>query len=94
LTCACMCVQGAAEALEAFPAVNGCIEGDNILYRDYVDISIAVGTPKGLVVPVLRGVDQMVRFWETGRARWADAKSSLGDVKSSLGDAKSSLGVC
>jgi 2-oxoglutarate dehydrogenase E2 component (dihydrolipoamide succinyltransferase) len=52
-------VKGAAEALEAFPAVNGVIEGDNILYRDYVDVSIAVGTPKGLVVPVLRSVDQM-----------------------------------
>ena len=52
-------VKGAAEALEAYPAVNGVIEGDNILYRDYVDVSIAVGTPKGLVVPVLRSVDQM-----------------------------------
>lgn len=35
------------------------IEGENILYRDYCDISIAVGTPKGLVVPVLRSVDKM-----------------------------------
>lgn len=61
MCCAWRCLpsQGAAEALEQFPAVNGVIEGENILYRDYCDISIAVGTPKGLVVPVLRSVDKM-----------------------------------
>lgn len=41
------------------PAVNAVIDGDDIVYRDYKDISIAVATPKGLVVPVLRNADQM-----------------------------------
>ena len=41
------------------PAVNAVIDGDDIVYRDYVDISIAVATPKGLVVPVLRDCDKM-----------------------------------
>jgi len=50
-------VKAAAVALAEVPAVNGVIEGDEIVYRDYVDISIAVATPKGLVVPVLRGAD-------------------------------------
>jgi 2-oxoglutarate dehydrogenase E2 component (dihydrolipoamide succinyltransferase) len=52
-------VRAAASALEAFPAVNGVIDEDEIIYRDYVDISIAVATPKGLVVPVLRDVQNM-----------------------------------
>lgn len=52
-------VKGAVTALQNQPVVNAVIDGDDIIYRDYVDISIAVGTPKGLVVPVLRNVDQM-----------------------------------
>jgi len=39
--------------------VNAVIDGDEILYRDYVDISVAVSTPTGLVTPVLRGVEKM-----------------------------------
>ena len=39
--------------------MNGVIDGDEIIYRDYTDISIAVATPKGLVVPVLRNVDSL-----------------------------------
>ncbi|KDD74747.1 2-oxoacid dehydrogenases acyltransferase [Helicosporidium sp. ATCC 50920] len=50
-------VKAAANALKAVPAVNGVIDGDDILYRDYCDISVAVSTPKGLVVPVLRNAD-------------------------------------
>ncbi|KAG1673846.1 hypothetical protein FOA52_012871 [Chlamydomonas sp. UWO 241] len=50
-------IKASAIALAEVPAVNGVIEGDEIIYRDYVDISIAVATPKGLVVPVLRGAD-------------------------------------
>ncbi|KAL3035881.1 hypothetical protein AAZX31_02G275200 [Glycine max] len=41
------------------PIVNAVIDGDDIIYRDYIDISIAVGTPKGLVVPVIRNADTM-----------------------------------
>ncbi|KAJ4828713.1 hypothetical protein Tsubulata_038331 [Turnera subulata] len=52
-------VKGAITALQNQPVVNAVIDGDDIIYRDYVDISIAVGTPKGLVVPVLRGAEKM-----------------------------------
>lgn len=52
-------VKAAADALEAVPAVNAVIDGSEIVYRDYTDISIAVATPKGLVVPVLRNADAL-----------------------------------
>ncbi|KAL0302597.1 UNVERIFIED_CONTAM: 2-oxoglutarate dehydrogenase complex 2, mitochondrial [Sesamum angustifolium] len=52
-------VKAAISALERQPIVNAVIDGDDIIYRDYVDISIAVGTPKGLVVPVLRNAERM-----------------------------------
>ena len=40
------------QAIKEQPAINAVIDGDEIVYRDYVDISIAVSSPKGLVVPV------------------------------------------
>ena len=52
-------ITASVSALKAVPAVNGVIDGDDVVYRDYYDISVAVGTPKGLVVPVLRGCDSM-----------------------------------
>jgi 2-oxoglutarate dehydrogenase E2 component (dihydrolipoamide succinyltransferase) len=52
-------VAAAAVALQENPAVNAVIDDGHIVYRDYVDISIAVSSPTGLVVPVLRGVDKM-----------------------------------
>ncbi|GAB2301070.1 hypothetical protein Dimus_035106 [Dionaea muscipula] len=52
-------VKAAVSALQSQPVVNAVIDGDDIIYRDYVDISIAVGTPKGLVVPVVRGAGKM-----------------------------------
>lgn len=52
-------VKAASLALSEVPAVNAVIDGDEIVYRDYVDVSIAVATPKGLVVPVLRDADQL-----------------------------------
>ncbi|KAJ6329406.1 hypothetical protein OIU77_010979 [Salix suchowensis] len=52
-------VKAAVSALQYQPVVNAVIDGDDIIYRDYIDISIAVGTPKGLVVPVIRNSDQM-----------------------------------
>ncbi|CAA2969138.1 dihydrolipoyllysine-residue succinyltransferase component of 2-oxoglutarate dehydrogenase complex 1 [Olea europaea subsp. europaea] len=52
-------VKAAVSALQNQPIVNAVIDGDDIIYRDYVDISIAVGTPKGLVVPVLRNAGSM-----------------------------------
>merc|ERR1712111_108938 len=52
-------VKASAYALTKQPTVNAVIDGQEILYRDYVDISVAVATPKGLVVPVLRNVGDM-----------------------------------
>jgi len=46
-------------ALKEIPAANASIEGDSIVYRDYVDLSVAVATPKGLVTPVLRNAEAM-----------------------------------
>jgi len=46
-------------ALQEFPAVNGFIDEDEIIYHDYCDISIAVSTPKGLVVPVIKNVESL-----------------------------------
>lgn len=46
-------------ALKEFPAVNASISGDEIIYHDYVDISIAVSTPRGLVVPVIRNAESL-----------------------------------
>lgn len=46
-------------AAKDIPAVNGAIEGDHIVYRDYTDISIAVATPKGLVTPVVRNAESL-----------------------------------
>lgn len=51
--------KAAAYALQDQPVVNAVIEGQEIVYRDYVDISVAVATPKGLVVPVVRNVESM-----------------------------------
>lgn len=46
-------------ALKEFPAVNASIDGDEIVYHDYCDISVAVSTPRGLVVPVVRNVESL-----------------------------------
>lgn len=46
-------------ALKEFPAVNASIEGDEIVYHDYCDVSIAVSTPRGLVVPVMRNAESL-----------------------------------
>src|SRR5690554_1436546 len=52
-------VKAVTEALKRFPAVNASIDGDDIVYHNYFDISIAVSTPRGLVTPVLRDTDKM-----------------------------------
>lgn len=46
-------------ALQEWPAVNARLDGDSLVYHDYVDISIAVSSPKGLVVPVIRNAESM-----------------------------------
>lgn len=57
-------VHAAIHALKEFPAVNAEIHGDDIIYKNYYNIGVAVGTPQGLVVPVLKDADQM-SFAET-----------------------------
>jgi 2-oxoglutarate dehydrogenase E2 component (dihydrolipoamide succinyltransferase) len=52
-------IKAAIIALKEIPAVNGEIYGDEIIYKNFYDIGVAVGTPQGLVVPVLRNADQM-----------------------------------
>jgi 2-oxoglutarate dehydrogenase E2 component (dihydrolipoamide succinyltransferase) len=52
-------VKAVALAAKDVPAVNGSIEGDEIVYHDYLDVSVAVSAPKGLVVPVIRNADRM-----------------------------------
>ncbi len=52
-------VKAAIEALKEYPEVNAEIDGKEIVYKNYYDIGIAVGGPKGLVVPVIRDADQM-----------------------------------
>ncbi|MEP6678391.1 MAG: 2-oxoglutarate dehydrogenase complex dihydrolipoyllysine-residue succinyltransferase, partial [Betaproteobacteria bacterium] len=52
-------VKAAVHALKKFPAVNASIDGNDIVYHGYFDVGIAVGSPRGLVVPILRDADQM-----------------------------------
>ena len=52
-------VKAAVHALKKYPAVNASIDGSDIVYHGYFDIGIAVGSPRGLVVPILRDADQM-----------------------------------
>lgn len=54
-----MFVAAAAKSLQEAPIVNAVIDGDDVVYRDYVDMSVAVSSPNGLVVPVLRDVQHM-----------------------------------
>jgi len=52
-------VKAAVHALKRFPAVNASIDGGDIVYHGYFDIGIAVGSPRGLVVPIIRDADQL-----------------------------------
>jgi 2-oxoglutarate dehydrogenase E2 component (dihydrolipoamide succinyltransferase) len=52
-------VKAAVHALKRFPAVNASIDGTDIVYHGYFDIGVAVGSPRGLVVPILRDADRM-----------------------------------
>lgn len=76
--------KAACIALKEIPAANASIEGDEIVYRDYCDISIAVATPKGLVTPVIRNVESM-NFVEIEQAI-AEAGKKARDGKLTLED--------
>ena len=52
-------VKAAVAALKKFPVVNASVDGNDIVYHGYFDIGIAIGSPRGLVVPILRDADQM-----------------------------------
>jgi 2-oxoglutarate dehydrogenase E2 component (dihydrolipoamide succinyltransferase) len=52
-------VKAAVQALKKFPVVNASVDGNDIVYHGYFDIGIAVGSPRGLVVPILRNADQL-----------------------------------
>ncbi|MDO9093641.1 MAG: 2-oxoglutarate dehydrogenase complex dihydrolipoyllysine-residue succinyltransferase, partial [Rubrivivax sp.] len=78
-------VKAAVAALKKYPIINASVDGNDIVYHGYFDIGIAVGSPRGLVVPVLRNVDQMTfaeiekKIAEFGvKAR--DGKLSLEDL--------------
>ncbi len=64
-------VKATVEALQAFPELNASIEGDDIVYHHYYDISIAVSTERGLVVPVIRDAD---------RKSFADIEKEIADL--------------
>ena len=55
-------VKACIEALKEFPLVNARIDGDDIVYHHFYDIGVAIGSDKGLVVPVLRGADQLKMY--------------------------------
>lgn len=52
-------IKASVEALKRFPAVNASIDGNDIVYHGYYDIGVAVSSPRGLVVPILRNAEQM-----------------------------------
>lgn len=78
-------VKAAVHALKKYPILNASVDGNDILYHGYFDIGIAVGSPRGLVVPILRNADQMSfaeiekKIAEFG-AKARDGKLSMEDM--------------
>ncbi|MBR7791936.1 2-oxoglutarate dehydrogenase complex dihydrolipoyllysine-residue succinyltransferase [Undibacterium sp. FT147W] len=78
-------VKAAVAALKKYPIVNASVDGNDIVYHGYFDIGIAVGSPRGLVVPILRNADQMSiaeiekKIGEFG-AKAKDGKLTLDDL--------------
>lgn len=78
-------VKAAVAALKKFPVINASVDGNDIVYHGYFDIGIAVGSPRGLVVPILRNADQMSlaqiekKISEFG-AKARDGKLTLDDL--------------
>lgn len=73
------------EALKQFPAVNASIDGNDVIYHNYYDIGIAIGSPRGLVVPILRNVESLnMADIEAGIKHYAvqakDGKLSIDDM--------------
>lgn len=78
-------VKAAVAALKKYPVLNASVDGNDIVYHGYFDIGIAVGSPRGLVVPILRNADQMsiadieLKIAEFGQ-KAKDGKLSLDDL--------------
>jgi 2-oxoglutarate dehydrogenase E2 component (dihydrolipoamide succinyltransferase) len=78
-------VKSAVAALKKYPIINASVDGNDIVYHGYFDIGIAVGSPRGLVVPILRNADQMTfadiekKISEFGK-KAAEGKLSLDDL--------------
>ena len=72
-------VKACIESLKLFPAINAEIEEENIIYKNYYNISFAVGTEKGLVVPVLKNADEM---------SFADIEKKIKDLSDKARDGK------
>lgn len=75
-------VKAAIQALKDFPAVNGEIDGTDIIYKNYYDIGVAVSTPTGLIVPVVRNADQK---------NFAAIEKEIGDLGLRARDGKLSM---
>ena len=75
-------VKAAVHALKRFPVVNASIDGSDIVYHGYFDIGIAVGSPRGLVVPILRDADRM---------SFAEIEKTIGDFGKRAQDGKLTL---
>ncbi|TMQ77248.1 2-oxoglutarate dehydrogenase complex dihydrolipoyllysine-residue succinyltransferase [Candidatus Accumulibacter phosphatis] len=75
-------VKAAVAALQRFPVVNASVDGNDIVYHGYIDIGIAVGSPRGLVVPILRDADQM---------SFADIEKKIGEFGVKAKDGKLSM---
>jgi 2-oxoglutarate dehydrogenase E2 component (dihydrolipoamide succinyltransferase) len=75
-------VKAAVAALKRFPVINASVDGNDIVYHGYFDIGIAVGSPRGLVVPILRNADQM---------SFADIEKKIADFGVKARDGKLSI---
>jgi 2-oxoglutarate dehydrogenase E2 component (dihydrolipoamide succinyltransferase) len=75
-------VKAAVAALKKYPVVNASVDGNDIVYHGYFDIGIAVGSPRGLVVPILRNADQM---------SFADIEKKIAEFGQKAKDGKLSL---
>ena len=75
-------VKAAVAALKSYPVINASVDGNDIVYHGYFDIGIAVGSPRGLVVPILRNADQMT---------FADIEKKIAEFGQKAKDGKLSL---
>jgi 2-oxoglutarate dehydrogenase E2 component (dihydrolipoamide succinyltransferase) len=75
-------VKAAVAALKKYPVLNASVDGNDIVYHGYFDIGIAVGSPRGLVVPILRNADQM---------SFADIEKKIAEYGKKAGEGKISL---